>query len=277
MRRLVLAAVAVVMLAACSSKDPFGSLPEPRTVVTDPTTTTTEADLTRVPLASVAGGTTTTVALGPGPMTIVGKVEGPGGVVPGAIVELQRVVGSSIASVRVPTAEDGTWNLANVLGGRYRIRAWRVPDLVTLQSKLVFIESGTRREVALKLDSLGGVRVDSAIAPDPPLIRQAANLKVRVAERKVDGEGVVHDTPQAGVVVALSGSGDWVIDSPNPSTTGGDGSTIFRLTCQSDGPQPLFVNLDSGESHPLVLPSCVDPRKTTTTTSSSSSTTTTTR
>ena len=267
------ATIALVLLAACSSGDAFSPLPTPKTVVTDPTTTTSEVDYTGVPLAPVGGATTTTIALGPGPLTIVGRVEGPDGIVGDAIVQLERIVDTAIATTRVPTAPDGTWNVEKVLGGRYRIRAWRAPDLATLKPEIVFLETGRQRAVSLKMEPVGGVRVDAAMAPDPPVIREPTNLKVRVAERTVDAEGVVRDTPQPGENVTLSGSGDWVVGSPNPSTTDSDGTTLFRLTCENDGPQPLFATLDSGESYALALQACVDPDKPSTTTSSSTTST----
>ena len=267
-------AIALVLLAACSSGDAFSSLPTPKTVVTDPTTSTSEVDYTGVPLAPVAGATTTTIALGPGPLTIVGRVEGPEGIIGDAIVQIERVVGGAVATTRVPTAADGTWNVEKVLGGRYRIRAWRAPDLATLKPEIVFLESGRERAVSLKLDAVGGMRVDAAIAPDPPIINEPSNLKVRVAERSVDTDGVVRDAPQAGEFVTLGGSGDWAVGSPNPSTTGGDGSTIFRLTCEDDGPQPLFATLETGESYALAIQPCIDPDNPSTSTTSSSTTST---
>lgn len=273
-RWVLVVAVLATVVAACSSGDPFSSLPNPKPVVTEPTTSTTEVDFTKTPLNGVRGSTTTVVAISPGPLTIVGRVEGPDGtVVPGAIVQLERVVGASSASMRVPDAPDGTWNAANVIGGRYRIRAWRAPDLATLKPQLVFLESGPQRAVTVKLDVLGGVRVDSAIAPDPPLVDESSNLKVRVAERTVDGDGVIHDDPVPGTSVTLSGSGEWEVSSPNPSTTSGDGSAVFRMRCLSDGPQPLAATLESGQSFELAIQPCYDPSQATTSTSSTTSTT----
>lgn len=274
MRRLAVVALLVVA-AACSSKDPFSSLPDPKPVVTEPTTSTTEVDYTGAPLAGVPGSTTTTVVLGPGPLTIVGRVEGPDGPVADAIVQLERVVGDSSAMTRVPTAADGTWNAANVLGGRYRIKAWRVPDLATLKPQLVFLESGPQRGVTVKVESVGGLRVDAAVAPDPPPVDEPVNVKVRVANRTVDAEGVVRDVPEAGVSVTLSGSGRWQVSSPNPSFTGSDGSIVFRMTCRSDGPQPLLATLADGSSYALAVAPCVDASAPPTTSTSSSTTSTT--
>lgn len=286
MRRVaVLVAVLLVVGAACTgggAVDPFAELPEPEAVDIDETTTTTEVDFSGVPLAPVMGTTSTTVAIGPGPLTIVGRVEGPDGVVGGAVVHLERLVGDGSAVASVPTAPDGTWNLASVLGGRYRIRAWRAPDLVTSRPSIVFIESGTEpRAVDLRLEPVGGVRVDVAVAPDPPIVDEAVNVKIRVAERTVDDDGVVRDAPSPSASVTVSGSGDWVISSPNPSITSSDGTVTFRMTCESAGAQPLFATIDGGESYALAIQSCVDPTSpattsTTSTATSSSSTSSTT-
>jgi hypothetical protein len=275
MRRVGVALVAA--LAACSNDDPFATLPKPDKVDVVSTTTTTEPDLTGVPLAPVAGVTTTTAAIGPGPLTIVGRVEGPEGVVAGAIVQLERIVGEGVASARVPTAADGTWNLSGVLGGRYRIRAWRQPDLVTAEPEIVFLESGPQRAVSLRVEVVGGVRVDAAIAPDPPIVDEPANLKVRVAERTVDDGGIVRDTPVGGVQVQLVGTGDWRLESSTFAVTGSDGGATFRVVCEDDGEQPLYAELEDGQQYALMLPPCLDPEATTTsstsTTSSSTSTT----
>jgi hypothetical protein len=275
MRRTLVAVAMVLFAAACSSSDPFDTLPEPEQVDLESTTSTSEPDFTSVPLSPVQGATTTSVVLGPGPMTIVGHVQGPDGVVSGAIVQLERLVGGGSASTRVPTAADGTWNLENVLGGRYRIRAWKAPGLAS-RSEILFIESTGQRAVEITVEPVGGVRVDAAVAPDPPIVDEQVNLKVRVAERTVDSEGLVRDTPIEGVTVALEGTGDWSVSSPNPSTTGGDGSTIFRATCEDEGTQPLFATLSDGSSFALTIAPCFDPESTSTTTSSTSTTTTTT-
>jgi hypothetical protein len=255
----------LALLVACSDGDPFAPLPEPDAIDVSTTTTVPEPDLTGAPLAGVQGTTTTVVAIGPGPLTIVGRVEGPEGPVAGATVQLERLVGDGSAMVLVPTAADGTWNVADVLGGRYRVRAWRRPDLAVARTQVLFLESGPQRAVELRLEKVGGVRVDAVIAPDPPQVDQLANLKVRVAERTVDEEGVVRDVPRSGVLVELAGTGEWNVSSSNPLVTGDDGSVTFRVTCRDGGDQPLVAVLEGAQSYPLALPACVDPDATTTT------------
>ncbi|HYD09285.1 MAG TPA: hypothetical protein VEA78_04205 [Acidimicrobiales bacterium] len=276
MRRVAALLTLALLAGACSEEDPFDALPTPDRGDEESTTTTApEPDLTGAPLAAVRGTTTTTVALGPGPLTIVGRVEGPEGPVAGATVQLERLVGDGSAMVQVPTAADGTWNVADVLGGRYRVRAWRRPDLAVARTQVVFLETGPQRAVELRLEPVGGVRVDAVIAPDPPQVDEQANLKVRVAERSVDEAGVVRDVPRSGVMVQLAGTGDWAVSSSTSLVTGADGSVTFRVTCEDDGEQPLTAVLEGDQSFPLTLPACVDPDATTTTTAPDDTTTTT--
>lgn len=275
-RRWAPVVLLALALVACSTRDPYDPLPRPDPVEpVEETATTLPADLSSASLPEVPGTTTTTVALGPGPITIVGRVEGPDGPVGGAIVRLERLVGSGSAAIEVPTAPDGTWNVEGVLGGRYRIRAWRQPALAMIRAQLVFVEARDEPPVLLRLDRYEGRRVDAVLAPDPPLVDEPANLKVRVAERVVDERGIVRTTPQPGVSVRLTGSGRWSTMSPNPQTTGADGSVTFRVECGEQGEQPLAVVLDGTDSAPLDLPPCEDPTAPSTTSTTDSSTTST--
>ena len=208
MRRLAAVVLLALAAVACSGDDPYAPLPEPDAVEpVDDTTTTVPLDLDAVQLPAARGTTTTTVAIGPGEITIVGRVEGPDGPVAGAIVRLERLVGDAVASVQVPTAADGTWNVEKVLGGRYRIRAWQQPSLAMARAQLLFIEAGEQAPVELRLDRYEGRRVDAVVAPDPPLVSEPANLKVRVADRAVDDGGTIRTTPTPSVSVQLTGSG----------------------------------------------------------------------
>jgi hypothetical protein len=273
-RRLVWL-VALVLAAACADDDPFAPLPKPDRVEESTTTTLPEPDLTGVALPAVGGTTTTTIGMGPGPITIVGRVEGPEGPVAGATVQLERLVGDATATALVPTAPDGTWNLPNVLGGRYRVRAWRVPDLATMRAKVVFLETGPERAIELRVEAVGGVRVDAAIAPDPPQLDQPANVKVRVAQRLVDATGVIRDQPVVGTEVRLTANDGWLVFSANPAVTGGDGGATFSVECDEAGDNELLAILADGSSHTLDVGPCVDPDATTTTAEPSEETTTT--
>ena len=220
------------------------------------TSSTIPGGLGRVALPGVPGTTTTApAAIGPGRVTIVGRVDGPDGPIANARVRLERITDAGVAAIEVPTAADGTWNAANVLGGRYRIRAWQAPAFGMLRAQVVFIESPGERPLVLRLDRFEGTRIDAVVAP-APVVGELVNLKVRVATRRVDDRGYVRYVPSFGVTATLTGPGAWNVRSPNPQFTDPEGSVVWELECLQAGPQPLSVFLDGGESDSLDLPPC---------------------
>ncbi|HEV2069833.1 MAG TPA: carboxypeptidase-like regulatory domain-containing protein [Acidimicrobiales bacterium] len=276
-RRGVLGLAVAVALAACSSGDPFEPLPEPENRPAPSTSTTAVADFRNVVLPPVDGTTTTTeVVIGPGPATLAGRVDGPEGPVEGATVRLERMVGDASAGLDVLTGPDGSWRAPGLLGGRYRIRAWRSPGLAMLEPQILFVEAARPAAVALVLERLQSLAVDIALAPDPPIVGAPVNLLVRISSQIVGDDGVVRATPQAGVGLVLGSGSGWAARSPVQVSTDIAGNATFTLICRAPGPQALTVTLpgsvaappdslpvDSGPPAPRVFslspPDCVAP------------------
>lgn len=232
------------LLAACSPGDPFEPLPEPENRPAPTTSTTAQPDFRNVVLAPVNGTTSTTeVVIGPGPSTISGWVEGPDGPVEGATVRLERLVRDASAGLDVTTGPDGGWQAAGVLGGRYRIRAWRSPDLAMIEPQILFVEAARPGAVALVLERLQALAIDTALAPDPPQVGTRVNLLVRISSQIVDDDGVVRATPQPGVTVVLGTGSGWTAEPPVQANTDVAGSVTFTLVCRAAGPQALMVTL----------------------------------
>lgn len=272
----VLLAIALVG-AACSDVNSV-SLPTPPSTGV-PTTTTLPPDFSGVHLAGVRGTTTTTTpAVGPGPAHLNGTVIGPGGPIGGATVRVERLVDNLSGFADVPTAADGTWRIDNIKGGRYRVRAWRAPDLATSAPQLFFLQGSDTRSVALSLEVKQGSVVSSSMAPTPPPVDQPVNLVVQLSSRAVDNQGIVRAVPQVGVQLTLTGTGSWQVRSPNPSTTDPNGRVAWQLICRSEGSQPLSVSFGA-ETVALNLAACFEqpPPTTSTTSFLDESTTTTTR
>lgn len=266
MRKFVVALVVVAIFGACSG-DP-GALPKVPDLKTRPATTTTDIDYSQVPLKGVSGhGPTTSVVLGPGHATVSGNVTGDDGAVPGATVQVERVVNGATATAMVQTAQDGSWTVPQILGGHYRVRAWRAPDLAQTAWSAVFLGSTESKNVQLRVRTVGGLSVDASIAPDPPRLGQDANLVALVTQKVVDDQGVVRATPQVNVEVDLITSSGWRILSANPDTTNGNGEVAWTLRCRTTGHQPLAVTVGS-ETIPLTVSSCEDTTPETTTTTS---------
>lgn len=261
--RSLVAASLTVLAAACGSGVPDFALPEPPPAAR-PTTTTAALDLRAVVLPAVPGRTTTIPpAIGPGRARIEGTVNGPDGPVPGAVVRVERFVGDARASLDVTSGPDGRFAATGILGGRYRVRAWRSPDLVVDRPAVFYLEDATVQQVDVTLSKRDGLDVAASIAPSPPIRGQRANLAVVVTQVQVDGQGIVRTVPVQGLTVQLFASGDWTLYSPNPASTDGLGRAVFSLVCGTAGTAGLSVAVGV-ETFALDVPSCAPPPTTTT-------------
>lgn len=264
MRRSWAVALLVAILAAACAKDP-GALPPPPSIPA-PATTTTDFDYSGIGLRGVTGGRRTppAIPIGPGGATLSGSIVGPDGLVPDADILVERIVDDGIGSVTIKAGPDGLWTLPNVLGGRYRIRAWRAPDLALVKPTITFVNATEKRTIDIKVTVYGGTAVKPAIAPNPPPVGQPSTLVVLVTTRTVDERGIVRATPVPGAQVELVGTGSWRVESSNPVFSDSRGEAEWALQCRQDGRQPLAVTVGGTETYPLNLPECVIPTTTTT-------------
>jgi hypothetical protein len=234
----VLAAVLALPSAACGNRG-MGLIPPPKQA-SGTTSTTGQQDLSSVGLTAVSGRTTTTVAVQGGQATLNGSVQGPDGPVAGAVVHAERLVGDGVGSAELTTQADGSWQLPGVRGGRYRVRAWRPPDLSLVNPQIFLLGSAESKSLTLRLDRYNGPAVTSSIAPNPPIVDSPANLVVMLGTRSVDDRGVVRTAPIT-ATVQLTGPGAWVVHTPNPTNTTGPGRASWDLTCQQGGSNPLGI------------------------------------
>lgn len=280
----VVALLVSAVVAGCTPKG-MDTLPPPPTTQPRPPTTAV-VDLSGVGLKEVPGKTTTTVAMGPGRAVLQGSVVGPDGPVPGATVLAERLVGDGVASATVFTAADGTWSMQGVLGGRFRVRAWRPTDLALTKPEVFFLSDGDTKQMQLVLNRYTGLAVTFAIAPNPPVVDEPANLVVQVVQQSVDLQGIVRGEPVQSIRVELVGGGDWSLTTANTTFTDGEGRGRWQLRCRTAGKQQLAVVVGDSQQFPLDVAACVEapppPEETTSTsgptssssTSSSSTTTT---
>lgn len=262
-RRVALGgAVVVLLFGACSSA--AGPLPPPPDIP-PPGSTTTALDFGTVGIRGVpAGRAVTTIPIGPGPSTLSGTVLGPDGPVPEADILVERIVNDGVGSMMIKAGPDGVWSLPGVLGGRYRVRAWRSPDLALIKPAISFVDAGATKTIDLRVSRYGGLAVKAAIAPNPPPVNHSSSLVVLVTTRTVDERGVVRATPVPRVRVELVGSSSWRLESANPAVTDERGEATWLLRCREEGEQTLAVTVGDGDTFPLELPGCAVAPTTTT-------------
>jgi hypothetical protein len=299
-RRTPLAAVAaavvllVTSVVGCRGGGGEPIPPAPTTVVSV-TSPPDPPNLADVALQGATGKTTTTkVALMPGQAVLTGQVVGPDGPVPDAVVHIERLVGDAVGSMDVLTGPDGSWRAPpppapppvpdpnapatpatiattttapaqppGLLGGRYRVRAWRAPDLSLTAPTLVFIGGAEQKQLPLQLSRYSGLAVTSSIAPNPPIVGEAANLAVLVTTRSVDPNGIVRSLGVPAASVVLAGGSGWQLVRSDPETDG-NGKALFQLRCRQEGPNPLSIGVNGSQTFSLNVAACVQPPPSTT-------------
>lgn len=268
MRAYAVVAAIALAVSGCSHAKPFVLPPPPTTQ--PPPSTEAPIDYSKIGLPRVPGRTTSTVLVGPGPLTIQGRVTGPDGAVGGASVQVERLVGDGVGSVTVVTQPDGSWTAPNVLGGRYRVRSWLAPSLAQIKPEVFFFTGPEPRQVNLTVESFDGPFVAAAVSPDPPQVGESTSLVVAVSSRSVGADGVVRATPISRVSTELVAGGGWEVETSNPTTTDGSGQSRWVVRCQRSGNQPLTVVVGGTDSFPLTIAACEQPPDTTTTSDTTS-------
>lgn len=237
-------------------------------------TTTVVSNLTGVVLPSVPLGPPPTVPLGPGTSSLTGIVTGPNGVVAGATVLIERLVGNAVGSKMVSTAADGTWKLPNILGGLYRIRAWQAPALDLVTPQIVLLGAGATMSLPLALMAYSGESATASVVPSPPQVGVVSALTINLAAETVGADGVVRAAPQAGATVEVLAAGNVVLAGTNPGTSNGSGQVSLSLGCSSVGPVGLSVTINNSTTIPLSVPDCSLPTAPVTTVPAGTTTTT---
>jgi Carboxypeptidase regulatory-like domain len=271
---LALHVAAGMVAVACSGSPKPTPAPVPP-VVTTTTTPTTLVDYSSVTLAPISGSTTIPVpSLTPGGSTLNGTVvDDTGAAVPGASVDIQRIVDGAVVQGIVDTSANGTWVAEGIMGGLYRVRAWLAPSLAETAPQIVFLAAGATQTLNLTVNHFSGMTVTSSVAPDPPIIGDPANIVVLVTGATVGTDGIVRSAGQAGVQVELFGEGQWEVEGDTTAVTDSDGYVEWQATCEVLGDQQLSVLVNGTQATALNLGDC-SPVPTTTTTSTTTTSTT---
>jgi hypothetical protein len=178
------------------------------------------------------------------------------GPVGGATVLVERLVGDSVGAKTVATAADGSWHLTGILGGRYRVRAWRPPDLTVITPQILLVGRTDNASVALNLMTYNGVSLSATVAPNPPQVGVPTTVVVQATQQVVGSDGVVRAGPFAGATLAISGAGAVVFVGTNPSPTDATGRLTLIMGCVTPGPVGLAGTFDGVTSIPIPVPDC---------------------
>ncbi|MCU0269464.1 MAG: carboxypeptidase-like regulatory domain-containing protein [Acidimicrobiales bacterium] len=273
----------VVALAACTDT--------PSLVAPETTTTTAPLDVTPVPTLPLPDGfvlpDTRGVALTPvtgkprpaedepplpvygGRARLSGTISGPDGGVGGAVVRLERFVGDEVGTVEVTANGSGAWEAAGLLGGRYRVRAWRTPNLATLESQTTFLAESDDVRLDVALQRRDGQGLQAALDVADPKVGRTVTVRALLTQESVNGNGIVEGVGVAGTQLELALQGGYrFVSSGATATTGGDGFATWQVACTTPGTHGITVS-GAGLTTSVTLPACLpaDPVSSSSTTS----------
>jgi hypothetical protein len=258
-RRLFVVVLAL-LAAACSAGKPAAA-PD-TTAAAETTTSTTKAPTTTArptTTSSTLKPTTTSstlLAMGPGEASIVGTVSGPSGPVDGAIVRVERLVGKNVATQDVTTYGGGTYSLATILGGSYRVRAFRPPDFASSPVEAFFLAATERKVLDLRMPSAGVERITATVSPNPPKVDQPAILTIQIGIGRVDDQGRPTVTPRPGVPLSLTPGAGLALEGTPQALTDGNGSAAWRIRCLAEGANTFQLTVGAGITQ-VKIPACL--------------------
>ncbi len=145
-----------------------------------------------------------------------------------------------------------------ILGGRYRIRAWRTPDMALTVPQILFVEGRQTKQVPLQLLRYTGTSATAISNPDPPVLGETLNITAVVSSASVDGEGVVRALPAPNLDVSLSVGPGLELES-GATITNGQGRAAFQLRCVALGQSAVDLVVGGAQLFNLPLRPCVAP------------------
>lgn len=243
---LVVAVAVAALVAGCTSGGGSAApttTTAPTSTVPVPTVTVPDgfvlADTRGVPLAPFRGRAPAEpgVPVRGGTATITGLVRGPDGPVPGAIVQLERFLGDRVGTAQVQAGPDGRFRAGDLLGGRYRVRAWLAPTLAAVEAVTAFLpaDRGTAdvELVAQRFDQLN-FQADVDVAG--LVVGEVARVRGLLTRQAVDANGIVVGEPQPSVEVRLDlGAGLTLAGGGNPGRTDAAGFVSWPVRCTQPG------------------------------------------
>jgi len=259
-RRGVAAAVLLLLVAAaCSGGGPPPPPTVPATVPDDPSPPTApSAPTTPTTFSAVPGRPRTTVVepvdMFGGAARIAGRVSTPQGPVVAATVRVERLVDDQV-DTRDLNAFDGSFSLGDIRGGAYRVRAWKLPDLLLLDPEVFFLAADESKTLDLQLSRVADVNVRTTLDPARPPAEGPYNVTIFLFAGTVSDQGTLNAIPRPQTPVQLEAGNGLTVVGTDRGQTDANGRVRFTVRCVAAGPVNAEVLVSTFRLN-LGLPPC---------------------
>jgi hypothetical protein len=195
------------------------------------------------------------LAFSAGSATLRGVVTGPDGPVPSAVVRLERHTTVGMTSDDVEADEGGQWSAPELLGGRYRVRAWLTGEYGTAGSEVLFLNEGQSLTLDLAVDPVEDRARLSLVDSGDIHVGFTGTVAVTVTRQSVDADGYVVMSGVPGAAVTLEPSAGVTV-SPATASADPDGVARFVIRCEQAGAK-FAVARHEAEATWYALPDCL--------------------
>ena len=162
------------------------------------------------------------------------------------------------------TAGGGAWQLTSILGGSYRVRAFKAPDFAPSPVESFFLAANERRNLDFKLGPGGGERITAVVRPDPPRVDQSSTITITVGTSTVDAQGRSVLAPRPGLPLVLAERQAVFLESPQNQVTDAGGAATWQFRCTMEGAAAFTLTVGNGVTQ-VPIPGCAGAGSTPTT------------
>ena len=155
--------------------------------------------------------------------------------------------------------------MGSILGGSYRVRAFKAPEYAQSQTESFFLAANERKTIDFKLAAVGGDKIVTAVNPSPPRVDQPAIVSITIGVGAVDSQGRPALTPRAGVVLTMTPGPGIALESSPQARTDANGTAAWQIRCAVEGANTILLAGSPGASTQLTIPACAQPGATATT------------
>ena len=211
-----------------------------------------------IPTAGVETITEPKVQGGTG--SVAGTVTFEGEPVPGAEVQVERIVGDLSSSITTTANAAGDFTVGTLLGGRYRIRAYLPPSLSMRNAEVLFLpDNGQAKDLQLSLSNESSSKFTGRFVGDVARVGVNYTVAVEFRSAQVNDEGIIEDGPVPNELVAITVRKPLTVNGSILQTSDATGIARFTVRCSKEGNGRITITSRNTDQNVTVPPCTVPP------------------
>ncbi len=192
---------------------------------------------------------------------ISGRVTFDGEPVPQADVQVERIIGDVSSSINVKADAGGRFRAPQLLGGRYRVRAFLPPSLSMRNAEVLFLpENGQAEGLELSLSNESSSKFSGRFQGDVARVGSNHTVIIEFRNAQVNSEGIIEDGPVPNELVAITVREPLVVNGSILTTSNANGVARFVVSCSAEGNGRITITSRNQDQNVPVPPCTLPPR-----------------